>query len=156
MIYVVWIIILEKRCLWDEIIKYVRESLKIDFHFISSSGIFYAANASDEFVNFVNEHREFSCLGNNVRWLLPNRTEVTDKSSKYQISTITGHESKLKIFYLNPNDIGQYRCVSDVVDQTFDLKLYCEFRKCSEEFYLTVGYVRRPFDHQQLHQVGRS
>lgn len=91
--------------------------------------MFYAANASNEYVNFVNEYRQFSCPGNNVRWLLPNRTEVTDKNSKYQISTETGHESILKILNLNPNDIGQYRCVSDMVDNTFELKLYCKFSK---------------------------
>lgn len=108
--------------------------LKINFHlvfrFISVTGVFYAANAVDGFVSFIGQDQEFRCEGNDARWILPNRTQVPSNNSKFQIDTIPELESRLVVKNVNPRDIGPYRCVSDKVDKSFDLQIYCnKFKK---------------------------
>jgi hypothetical protein len=84
--------------------------------------------SADDYINFVNEDREFSCEGNNARWLLPNRTEINKDNFKYKLQT-EEDLSKLLIRKINANDIGAYRCVSDKVDIIFNVKIYCELMK---------------------------
>lgn len=108
----------------------MREILKINFQFVFRiillTGILYAANASDGgHIGFIGEDQEFRCEGIEVRWILPNRTQVTANNSKFQIETIPERESKLIIKNINPRDIGPIRCVSNKVDKTFDLQVYC-------------------------------
>lgn len=82
---------------------------------------------SGEFVNFVNEEREFSCVGNNIKWYLPNGKPVPDNKAKYSIQNISEQASKLIISKINALDIGEYRCATDENDERFSLKIYCKF-----------------------------
>lgn len=82
---------------------------------------------SGEYINFVNEDRDFTCLGFNVRWFLPNRTQVFHGNLKYEIETISNSTSKLTIHNVNALDTGDYYCVAEDVDKTFRLHLYCKY-----------------------------
>lgn len=81
--------------------------------------------SASEIIKFVNEDCEFTCQGDKARWLLPNRTEIAQDNLKFQLQN-DEHLSKLLIRKVNANDIGAYRCVSEKVDEIFNLKVYCK------------------------------
>lgn len=82
--------------------------------------------SGEEFVNFVNEDREFFCNGNNVKWFLPNGSRIIDDNVKYDIVLMNEHGSKLLIKNVNAYDTGTYRCVLDKIEKKFELKTYCK------------------------------
>jgi hypothetical protein len=91
----------------------------------SFSAVFYVAEGSDDYVNFIGEDREFVCDGSNGRWMLHNNTEIFESSAKYTLVK-DENESKLVIKNINLKDSGDYRCLSSKAEKVFNLKLYCE------------------------------
>lgn len=106
------------------------ENPKNSFSYLCrSTGIFYAVNVatvSSESVNFVNEDREFHCLGKDIEWFLPNGTRVLASNGKYHLSNSSDNDSTLLIRNLGFLDVGEYKCVSDEKEESFSLRLYCE------------------------------
>lgn len=97
-------------------------------------GLFYAANASSEYVNFVNEDREFTCTGREIEWFLPNGSIIA-QNGKYQIEAVGDEESKLTITKISPFDVGEYQCISSTSTTRFILNTYC---KLFGTIFLTV------------------
>lgn len=90
------------------------------------SGVVYAAEASaQEFVNFMNEDRTFSCEGSKVEWFAPTGLHIPENKSKFEIET-REHDASLTIKNVNAFDMGEYRCVSEAEFKQFNLKIYCE------------------------------
>lgn len=89
---------------------------------------------SCEFVNFLGEDRVFSCVGQNIKWLLPNGSKVSS-NAKYQINNVTEEESQLHIKNVAAIDVGEYRCVSNGKVQKFQLNTYCESRNRSPTLF---------------------
>ncbi|KAG5675373.1 hypothetical protein PVAND_005282 [Polypedilum vanderplanki] len=97
-------------------------------------GSVYAAKTSHkEIVSFINDDKQFVCNGENVKWFLPNGTQIIE-SDKYQINNTSNDASILTIKQINSNDIGTYTCSSNEVKHEFELKLY---------YPLTIPHFRR-------------
>lgn len=93
--------------------------------FFFAKGILCAASVSASEVNFINEDREFSCVGDNVAWYF-NRQSLPKNSAKYVIEQ-SEEESKLTIKNIDVNDNGVFECVtSDSKSQEFKLETFCE------------------------------
>jgi hypothetical protein len=82
----------------------------------------------DDFISFIGDDIEFVCGEANVKWLLPNKTEIKESSSKFVVEK-TESESKLKINNFQPRDVGLFKCVSIASIQNvgmFNLKAFCK------------------------------
>ena len=103
-----------------------KNTFLVHFHFILCSGVIYAASGSAEYVNFVNQDREFTCFGENPVWVLPNETRLEEGNVKYQIVSVSDNESKLIIKDIVVKDVGKYTCFTKEKQEVFELRTYCE------------------------------
>lgn len=76
----------------------------------------------------MNEDKSFICNGSDIKWILPNNTEINESSKNYQI-TASEDESILTVKIVDIMKLGLYKCNSHINDTFFEklfhLKLYC-------------------------------